>query len=104
MIWADRLGLRVAALIALGAFLFSALVFIGVGSLTDGRLAATLLEWTGIAELGIAIPLWMILRLGDRLFGGTGHRRAQHQHATERAPPDLRDAYLIPPDDQERPR
>lgn len=96
MIWADRVGLAVAALIALCAACLTVVLIIGVGSLADGRLNATMALWAGIAEAAIAVPLWIILRLADLIFGGPRRRRARRVSGAERREPDLRDIALIP--------
>ena len=91
MIWADRTGLAVAALVALCAGLFTGVVFVGVGEFGDGRLLETMALWGAIAEFAIALPFWAFLRLLDLIFGGPWRRRAHHERGDERKEPDLRD-------------
>ena len=99
MIWADRAGLAIAALIAFSAGLFTIVLFIGVGSLTDGRLNTTMLLWTAIAEIAVALPVWVVLRLLDLVFGGPWRRRARREPRVERTEPDLRDFDFAGMDD-----
>lgn len=99
MIWADRAGLAAAALIALCAGLLTAVLFVGVGNLADFRLAASMVQWAGVAEGTIALPFWLLLRLADLVFGGPGHRKRMRAAGVERKPPDLRDISLIPLDE-----
>lgn len=74
MIWADRIALTVAAMIAIVAALSSTVLFIGVGTFTDVRLNAAMLLWSAIIEMTVAVPIWVVLRLIDLLSGGRQRR------------------------------
>ena len=107
MIWADRIGLAFVAFIAAAAVALSVILFIAIGSgmMSDGRLNGDIALWSGIAEVALALPLWLLLRGIDLLFGGP-RRRARR--GDERIEPDMRDfpaqMSTAGATDQERPR
>ena len=66
----------IAVIIAAIAIYVCVVVLVAGETVTYGRLNNALAAWTGIAELGIALPIWLLLRVMDTLTGGPWHRHA----------------------------
>lgn len=81
LIWADKVALGVAAVIAGGTFFIWLLAAIALKSVFDGSFNRYMLEWTADAELAVALPLWLGLRAIDYAVNRRRHLSTDQQHA-----------------------
>ena len=74
--WPDKAGLVIAVIVAAMSIFACAIVLLAGETVTYGRLNNALAAWTGMAELGIALPIWLLMRVIDTVTGGPWHRHA----------------------------
>ncbi len=82
--WADRAGLITAFAIAAAALYTAVITLLAAKTMVSPRLDEALAAWTVIAEIGIALPLWLLLRAIAYLFRGPlaqRHALAHSAHA-----------------------
>jgi len=91
--WPDRAGLVAAFIVAALAVFSWVVVFLAVETVTYGRLNDMLASWTLAAELALALPFWLGLRVIDFLCGGPCIRR---QAAKDRRIEPPFDAEILP--------
>ena len=65
LVWADKLVLLVALLIAGTALLCWVLGIIGLEGRSNPRFDGAIIDWTVSAELMLIVPLWLFLRILD---------------------------------------
>lgn len=73
--WPDKTALVIAALIAALCVVVWTTTLASSGFVLYGRLDHTLALWAAAAELGVALPLWLVLRVADDIGGGPKCRR-----------------------------
>ncbi len=78
MTWADKIALRVALLIAAGGLFVWVPAAIALRTAFDVSFNRYILLWTVEAELAVALPLWLGLRLIG-FIAGRSRRRAAHR-------------------------
>lgn len=73
--WPDKATLVIAVLIAALCVIVWTTTLASAGIYLYGRLDHALALWAAVAELGFALPLWLVLRLIDVVNGGPTRRR-----------------------------
>lgn len=73
--WPDKAALVVAALIAALCVIVWITTLASSGFLLYDRLDHALALWAAVAELGLALPFWLVLRFIDDVQGGPACRR-----------------------------
>jgi len=76
LVWADKVGLVVAFVIAVFCVLVCAAALVAAETVTFWSLNHVLIAWSGMAELTIALPIWLVMRGIDFATNGPAHRRA----------------------------
>lgn len=84
MMWADRVALGVAALIALGGFFVWLLADIALKTAFSASFNRYMLEWILEAELTVALPLWLGFRAVGHFGGRLIRRRTEERGETSR--------------------
>jgi hypothetical protein len=77
LIWADRVGLVSVVVVAVLSAIVCVAVLLAANTVTFGRLNHALAVWSGVAELAIALPTWLLMRGIDFAIDGPAHRRAR---------------------------
>lgn len=77
MTWADKVALGLALLIAAASLFVWIPAAIALRTAFDGSFDRYMLLWTVEAELAIALPLWLGLRVID-FIASRSRRRAAH--------------------------
>lgn len=92
MTWADKMALGLALLIAAAGLFVWIPAAIALRTAFDGSFDRYMLMWTVEAELAIALPLWLGLRLIG-FIAGRSRRRPAHDvkpSVTMKEPPSAR--------------
>lgn len=76
--WPDKVGLVIAFYIGALSAIACVVVLLVSETTNYGRLNQTLAAWSGMAELGIALPAWLLMRTIDFVTGGPKRRRRRH--------------------------
>ena len=76
LVWADMVGLAAVIVIAVLSALACATVLLAADTVSFGRLNHLLAVWSGMAELTIALPIWLLMRGIDFAANGPARRRA----------------------------
>lgn len=79
--WPEKAALVTAFIIAALSIIVWITAFAAVGTMAYGRLNNTLAAWAGMAEMAIALPIWILLRTIDLIESGPRRRRAAREHA-----------------------
>jgi hypothetical protein len=74
LVWADKVGLVTAFVIAVLSALVCAAVLVAADTVTFSRLNHALAVWSGVAELTIALPIWLLMRGIDFATDGPARR------------------------------
>ena len=82
LVWADKVGLAAVIVIAGLSALACATVLLAAGTLSFGRLNHVLAVWSGVAELAVGLPIWLLMRGIDFAANGPAHRRAARKSHT----------------------
>ena len=73
--WPEKVGLVTALVVfVLSAFVCAAVLF-AAETVSFGKLNHALAMWSGMAELTIALPIWLLMRGIDFAANGPGRRR-----------------------------
>ena len=83
LVWADKVGLAAVIVIAVLSALACATVLLAADTLSFGRLNHVLAVWSGMAELAVALPIWLLMRGIDFAANGPARRRAARKSHTE---------------------
>lgn len=76
LVWPEKVGLVTALAVAVMSALVCATVLFAADTMSFGKLNHALALWSGVAELIIALPIWLIMRAIDFAANGPAHRRA----------------------------
>jgi hypothetical protein len=76
LVWADKVGLVAAFVIAVFCVLVCAAALVAAETVTFRSLNHVLMAWSGMAELTIALAVWLLMRGIDFATNGPAHRRA----------------------------
>ena len=79
LVWPEKVGLVTASVIAVLSALVCATVLFAAGTVSFGKLNHVLAVWSGVAELTIALPTWLLMRGIDFAASGPAHRRADRK-------------------------
>lgn len=83
LVWADKVGLAAVIVIAMLSALVCATVLLAADTVSFSRLNHVLAVWSGVAELTVALPIWLLMRGIDFAANGPARRRAGRKSYTE---------------------
>ena len=83
LVWADKVGLVTALVIAILCVLICVAVLIAAETVTYSKLNHVLMAWSGLVELTIALPIWVLMRGIDFVTNGPKRRRADRKPRIE---------------------
>ncbi|HEY0281730.1 MAG TPA: hypothetical protein VGC27_03795 [Rhizomicrobium sp.] len=72
LIWADKIALFMALLVAAGALLCWAIGIVGLDGRSHSRFDSAVFNWTVDVEAMLVLPLWLFLRIVDFIARALG--------------------------------
>ena len=79
LVLADRVALLIAFLVAAAMFFFWVLGLVGLGGLPQSRFDHAMIVWLIEAELALALPIWLFLRVIDVVVRAKSWRSRAYQ-------------------------
>ena len=76
LVWPEKVGLVAALVIAVLSAIVCATVLLAADTVSFSRLNHVLAVWSGMAELTVALPTWLLMRGIDFAANGPARRRA----------------------------
>ena len=82
LVWPEKVGLVTALVIAVLSALACATVLFAAGTVSFSKLNYALAMWSCVAELTVALPIWLLMRAIDFAANGPARRRADRKSHT----------------------
>jgi hypothetical protein len=79
LVWPEKVGLVTALAVAVLSALFCVTVLYAADTVSFGKLNHALAVWSGVAELTVALPIWLLMRGVDFAANGPARRRANRK-------------------------